>query len=320
VHRQGWEDQIRFAPGLLELTRDVPMWYCRSDHEAGPDNGDSNNAYTAASIGLPAPRALRHAGRRAVDAAGLYQTWVVGRVRFILIDVRNIDRSPGANTDNSSKTMLGATQKAWLKTQLLQPEPVKVIVSDVAWMGPPTPWRSPTPGGRTARSAPRSPASSRRTACRCCSSTPTPTRSRARRRRRTPTAASPSTARRRWPTRRRPGPVDVRRVLLHQPDDDRLPAVRPGHGHRHRVADHLRFSGWDAVTGTQQVSRTDVFVSPSATGSVTLTGSVTGRAATASAGALTLGGTAFVPATAVAAGALTLSGTGAPSGRPRSAG
>jgi hypothetical protein len=49
VHRQGWEDQIRFAPGLLELTRDVPWWYCRSDHEAGPDNGDSNNAYTAAS-------------------------------------------------------------------------------------------------------------------------------------------------------------------------------------------------------------------------------------------------------------------------------
>ena len=25
-------------------------YYCRSDHEAGPDNGDSNNAYTATNI------------------------------------------------------------------------------------------------------------------------------------------------------------------------------------------------------------------------------------------------------------------------------
>ena len=40
---------------------------------------------------------------------GLWQSWVCGRIRFIMINVRNTDRSPSANTDNSSKTMLGAS-------------------------------------------------------------------------------------------------------------------------------------------------------------------------------------------------------------------
>lgn len=114
-------------------------YYCRSDHESGPDNGDSNNAYTATNIA--AYRQVFPAGTLGDTAGtprGLYQAWTVGRVRFIMIDGRNLDRSPGANTDDSSKTMLGATQLAWLKNQLLQPEPLKVIVGDVQWLGTPT--------------------------------------------------------------------------------------------------------------------------------------------------------------------------------------
>ena len=38
-----------------------------------------------------------------------------------MLDIRNTDRSPVANTDNSSKTMLGATQLAWLQAQLSSP-------------------------------------------------------------------------------------------------------------------------------------------------------------------------------------------------------
>jgi hypothetical protein len=65
----------------------------------------------------------------------LCQSWVQGRVRFIMLDIRNIDRSPGANTDNSSKTMLGATQLAWLYQQLVKPEPLKIIITDTQWLG-----------------------------------------------------------------------------------------------------------------------------------------------------------------------------------------
>jgi len=114
-------------------------YYCRSDHEAGADNGDSNNAWTATNIAA-AQQVFPFGtlGDTAATPRGLYQAWTVGRVRFIMIDVRNLDRSPGANTDNSSKTMLGATQLAWLQNQLLQPEPLKIIIGDVQWQGDPT--------------------------------------------------------------------------------------------------------------------------------------------------------------------------------------
>lgn len=115
-------------------------YYTRSDHEAGPDNGDSNNSYTATNIA--AAQQVFPYGTLGdtvnTPVHGLYQTWVAGRVRFIMIDNRNTDRSPGANADDASKTNLGAVQLAWLKSQLIQSEPVKVIVGDVQWAGTPT--------------------------------------------------------------------------------------------------------------------------------------------------------------------------------------
>lgn len=135
-----YESQIAGIPGLAAMVSTRWGYYCRSDHEAGPDNGDSNNTYTAAN--LAAARQVFPFGTLGdtvnTPVHGLYQAWVVGRVRFIMIDIRNTDRSPGGNTDDSSKTMLGATQLAWLQGQLTQSEPLKVIISDVAWMGAPS--------------------------------------------------------------------------------------------------------------------------------------------------------------------------------------
>lgn len=133
-----YEAQIALYGQLGTMVSQNWGYYCRSDHEAGPDNGDSNNSYTATNIA--AAQAVFPFGTLGdtvnTPVHGLYQAWVVGRVRFIMIDIRNTDRSPGGNTDNGSKTMLGATQLAWLESQLIQSEPLKVIISDVAWMGP----------------------------------------------------------------------------------------------------------------------------------------------------------------------------------------
>jgi hypothetical protein len=116
-------------------------YYCRSDHEAGPDNGDSGPPATVPYIPVNIAAAqqvfpfgtLGDTSNSPVH--GLWQAWVVGRIRFIMVDVRSTDRSPGANTDNSSKTMLGAQQLAWFENQLLYPEPVKIIVGDTQWAG-----------------------------------------------------------------------------------------------------------------------------------------------------------------------------------------
>ena len=119
------------------ITQQAWGYSCRSDHDSTTDGGDSDNTWTVANIAafqeafpfvspLPDPNSPVH---------GLYQSWVTGRVRFIMLDIRNTDRSPSANTDNSSKTMLGANQLAWLQQQLVMPEPLKVIITDTSWIG-----------------------------------------------------------------------------------------------------------------------------------------------------------------------------------------
>ena len=123
------------------ITRQAWGYYCRSNHDstttAGGVNDDSDNLWTAANLvtaNYLFPQAtLGDITNNPVHS--LCQSWVQGRVRFIMLDIRNVDRSPGANTDNSSKTMLGATQLAWLQAQLIEPEPLKIIVTDTQWLG-----------------------------------------------------------------------------------------------------------------------------------------------------------------------------------------
>lgn len=129
-----YSNMIQTYPSFKDFCRLLGWYYNVSDHEAGPDNGDSNNAWTDA---------MRTAYASVVPHDGgapntLYRSWVVGRIRFIQLDIRNPDRSPGGNADVEGKTMLGATQKAWLFNELVQQEPLKIIISDVAWQGPPS--------------------------------------------------------------------------------------------------------------------------------------------------------------------------------------
>jgi hypothetical protein len=133
-----WENQVWFY-GMEPITRQAWGYYCRSNHDSTTDASycDSDNLWTAANL-LAAQEiwpqgALGDTVNNPVH--GLFQTWVQGRVRFILLDIRNIDRSPGTATDNSSKTMLGPTQLPWLYAQLAQPEPVKIIITDTQWLG-----------------------------------------------------------------------------------------------------------------------------------------------------------------------------------------
>jgi len=133
-----WEYQTWFY-GMEPITRQAWGYYLRSNHDSTSDTYycDSDNTWTAAN--LVAAQEIFPQGTLGdtvnSPVHGLFQTWVTGRVRFIMLDIRNIDRSPGTNTDNSSKTMLGPAQLAWLQAQLIQPEPLKIIVTDTQWLG-----------------------------------------------------------------------------------------------------------------------------------------------------------------------------------------
>lgn len=131
--RQAFDDVLA-APRQAALYKSKALVYMGDDHDGGPDNRDK----TAAS----AP-AWKQAYRERVpaypyaDASGLWQTWVYGRVRFIMTDNRT-ERDPCANTDDASKSMLGATQKQWFKDTLLAAtEPTIVWINTIPWLGTP---------------------------------------------------------------------------------------------------------------------------------------------------------------------------------------
>lgn len=133
-HRAKWEDQINALAKWKTALASVGIEYTNSDHELNPDNTDSNttnaalfNQFFVETIpSIP----LVMTGSNPVSK---HRSWVDSSIRFIMLDTRNTARSPGLNVDGASKTMLGATQLAWLLAELSQPELLKVIISDVPW-------------------------------------------------------------------------------------------------------------------------------------------------------------------------------------------
>jgi alkaline phosphatase D len=107
--------------------------YIWSDHDSGADNHDSLQPGTVAAAAVYR-QAMPGYTLPAADSQGIYYSFVAGRVRFIATDMRSY-RSPLANADGPSKTILGTAQKLWFKQQLLAPEPVKVWCLEMPWVG-----------------------------------------------------------------------------------------------------------------------------------------------------------------------------------------
>lgn len=116
-----------------ELYRDVPMVHVWSDNDFCGSNSDS----TAAAVDQ-----VQETWRKTMsypplqDSAGIYRAWTVGRVRIIVTDGRSFMDDKDA-PDDASKSLLGATQKQWLKDQLVRTEPLKIWLHESKWTGTP---------------------------------------------------------------------------------------------------------------------------------------------------------------------------------------
>lgn len=127
IFQRAW-DEVMANPRQQALYAAAPTAYAMGDLDSGGGaNHDGSAAAMAAAQSTYRSRVPSHA-LPAADGLGTYYSFVHGRVRFIVTD-RYSYKSPIAATDNSSKTMLGAAQKTWLKAQLTAAEPVKV------WLG-----------------------------------------------------------------------------------------------------------------------------------------------------------------------------------------
>jgi alkaline phosphatase D len=119
------------------LYESLPIAYMWDDYDFGPNDADRNS---------PAKAAAHQAYREAVPHYGLVlgessqtpiaQTFFMGRVRFILTDLRT-EKSPASEVDTSSKTTMGVAQKEWLKQQLVlgsATHELVVWVSSIPWI------------------------------------------------------------------------------------------------------------------------------------------------------------------------------------------
>lgn len=135
-------DAVLASPQQAELYRQVPFVYLWDDHDfAGNNSNRRSPAGNAARLiyneyvpHYPLP--LAFSGR---EVGPICQAFTVGRVRFIITDLRS-EKDDVRKKDDSTKTILGPRQKTWFKRELLEANgqyPLICWVSSVAWIGQP---------------------------------------------------------------------------------------------------------------------------------------------------------------------------------------
>jgi phosphodiesterase/alkaline phosphatase D-like protein len=128
---------VLISPRQSFLYRSTPLVYVWDDHDFAGNNSDRRApSHFAARYVYEeyVPHYDMPAGEGAVP---IYQSFAVGRVKFILTDPRS-ERDRVKNPDGPGKSMLGAAQKAWFKNELLSAKgkyPLIFWVSSVPWIG-----------------------------------------------------------------------------------------------------------------------------------------------------------------------------------------
>lgn len=135
LYRAAYDESLT-APAQSALHLSMPIAYMWDDHDYGPNDSDSTAPGREAAIATYQQLVPHYPLASGGGDTPIYQAFTVGRVRFIVTD-NYADRSPNAALDDSSKTMLGAEQKAWLKQELLDANgvyPVIVWVNSQPWI------------------------------------------------------------------------------------------------------------------------------------------------------------------------------------------
>lgn len=130
VHRAPFEATLA-QPAVREFIQTHPIAYMWDDHDYCGDNTNSfavgrTNARLVYQEYVPHYPLVAGSGN-----VPIYQSFVVGRIRFILTDLRSERDVPGT-------TMMGATQKAWFKNECLA---AKTNDEGIVWINT-VPWGS----------------------------------------------------------------------------------------------------------------------------------------------------------------------------------
>lgn len=121
-----------------ELYRSLPIAYMWDDHDFGPNDSDRTSPGREAAR-LTYQEMVPHYPLKAGSGnVPIYQAFTMGRVRFIMTDLRS-ERDPRGFGEDAERTMMGVGQKAWFKQELLDANeryPVIAWVNTVPWITP----------------------------------------------------------------------------------------------------------------------------------------------------------------------------------------
>jgi hypothetical protein len=121
-HVADMEKSLAYSSGLRNLHANAGCLYSPGDHDNGGNNAFAG-PYTPATVAAKL-KTIPFYDRP--DSSALYHSAVFGRIRLIILDTRS--------KSIEEMTRLGSTQLAWLEEQLQEPEPVKFVWTDSAWM------------------------------------------------------------------------------------------------------------------------------------------------------------------------------------------
>jgi len=117
IFRSGYTDVLS-QPVQSQMYREIPLVYMWDDHDYGPNDSDSTAPGREASRLTYQEFVPHYPLPSGSGNVPIYHAFSVGRVRFIVSDLRS-ERDPVPKVDDANKTMMGAAQKAWFKNELL---------------------------------------------------------------------------------------------------------------------------------------------------------------------------------------------------------
>jgi prolyl oligopeptidase len=130
-------DLVLTSPQQADLYRSTAFFYMWDDHDFGGNNSNRKSTSQVAVKRAYDEYVPHYKLTEPVGEAPIYQSFTVGRAKFIVTDLRS-DRDDPKVKDDENKTIMGAQQKAWFKQELLSAKgkyPVIFWVSSVPWLG-----------------------------------------------------------------------------------------------------------------------------------------------------------------------------------------
>ena len=134
IHRAAYEDRIFTRPLQVNLFRQLPLVYVWDDHDYCGNADDGPRATGATSAAKAYREYIPHfpfPPRTGADSGAIYQSFEIGRVKFILSDLRS-------QRKRNDTTAMGLVQKEWFKKQLVDARNRNLMtcwVGSYSWYG-----------------------------------------------------------------------------------------------------------------------------------------------------------------------------------------